>query len=74
MKFCEILFHLALLLTVVNCIDYLDQTNWSGSCNNIGNQSPIDIPCQNYLNVCPSAKGYQVYWQNPVMQFGGSHY
>lgn len=53
---------------------YADQTNWGGSCNDAVFQSPIDIPCQQYLNVCPPAKNYQVYWQNPMMQFGGSIY
>ena len=74
MKISEILFCLVFLLTLANCYDYLNQANWTGSCNDWGNQSPIDVPCQQYLNVCPPAKGYQVYWQNPVMQFGASHY
>lgn len=74
MKISEILFLLAVQLTLTNCIDYLNQNSWSGSCNEGANQSPIDIPCQQYLNICPPAKGYLVYWQNPVLQFGASHY
>jgi carbonic anhydrase len=58
----------------VSAINYMDQTNWGGSCNDIDYQSPIDIPCEQYLMTCPPAKNYQVYWQNPMMQFGASPY
>jgi hypothetical protein len=65
---------LAVLLATVHSFTYLNQTDWGGSCNDNQLQSPIDIPCQQYLNVCPAAKGYQIYWQNPVVQFGASPY
>jgi len=53
---------------------YSDQANWDGQCPNNIRQSPIDIPCQQYLKVCPPGKGYQVYWKNPQITFGGSTY
>ena len=33
MKISEILFCLVFLLTLANCYDYLNQANWTGSCN-----------------------------------------
>jgi carbonic anhydrase len=68
---------MAFLMASIGCVtpvNYLDQTNWSGQCNDNQLQSPIDIPCQQYLNVCPPAKGYQTYWQNPLISFGASPY
>lgn len=56
-------------------IDYSDQTTWTGSCNVAGNyQSPVDIPCDQFITSCPPNKNYQIYWQNPLVTFGNSTY
>lgn len=69
-----IFLQLLLLFASASSWSYLDQANWDGQCKNNIQQSPIDIPCEQYLNVCPPGKGYQVYWQNPQLTFGGSTY
>lgn len=54
--------------------DYSNQGSWSGQCNdaNSKRQSPIDIPCKDFIQVCPSNITYKVHWENPVGSFGGS--
>jgi len=70
----KLLISLQLLLLVVSAAsaNYLDQVNWDGQCKNNIRQSPIDIPCEQYLNKCPPGKSYTVYWKNPQLTFGGS--
>jgi carbonic anhydrase len=72
-KFIALLLLLALQICLASAtFNYTDQTNWGSSCNNLGYQSPIDIPCEQFLTVCPPAKSYQIYWKEPMMQFGAS--
>ena len=58
-----------LLLSLTFCLDYSysNQTAWTGSCtNNPTRQSPIDIPCADFINACPSLPTYQTYWNDPI--------
>ena len=34
--------------------DYSNQQNWPGKCQNGQLQSPIDIPCKDFIIKCPS--------------------
>jgi carbonic anhydrase len=55
-------------------LDYTDQTTWTGSCNVGVRQSPINVPCGQYVNTCPAGKQYQIYWKNPLVAFGNSSF
>lgn len=65
-----------LLLSLTLCnVDYANQGTWTGSCNtNPTRQSPIDIPCADFINACPSVPTYQTYWNDPTSIFGASTY
>ena len=65
-----------LIFIFVSCsLDYTDQSNWGYDCiTNTGRQSPIDIPCQDFIVKCPSNIKYQVHWDNPMTTFGASTY
>ena len=75
MKHSKSLFLSALIVTALCNLDYTNQSSWDGNCNvNTGRQSPIDIPCQDFIVKCPSNIKYQVHWDNPITTFGGSTY
>lgn len=47
-----------LLLSLSLCsVDYSNQAAWAGSCKGT-RQSPIDIPCSDFINACPSLPTY----------------
>lgn len=53
--------------------DYDNQAAWTGTCTgNVTRQSPIDVPCMDFITTCPQHINYQVYWNNPQNSFGGS--
>lgn len=54
--------------------NYNSQGTWGGQCNNADSkrQSPIDIPCKDFIQICPSNITYKVHWENPTGMFGGS--
>jgi len=65
---------LLLSLSLCGPADYNSQATWGGSCNIGVRQSPIDIPCSDFINACPSVPTYQTYWNDPISNFGGSTY
>lgn len=64
------------LLGVLPCllaVNYNDQAAWNGTCSGaVTRQSPIDIPCEDFITTCPKHIKYQVHWDNPVTTLGGS--
>jgi carbonic anhydrase len=63
------------LLTIAFCAtpDFNNQGTWEGTCNiNPTRQSPIDIPCFDHINKCPSLPTYKTYWNDPTSSFGAS--
>lgn len=69
------LLFLTFLATYAIALDYTNQAAWPVTCTtNLTRQSPIDIPCKDFINTCPSHISYQLYWDDPVSSFGGSTY
>lgn len=59
MKTSTVFFQM-LLFSCAFCAaaDYSNQAGWSGDCNTGTRQSPIDIPCKDFIQVCPARINY----------------
>ena len=67
-----LLLSLALSSATGESFSYVHQEEWTGQCQTGNQQSPIDIPCQDFITACPARKNYQIYWKDPYANFGGS--
>ena len=60
---------LSLVLSGDSKLDYADQSTWPPTCTQSStNQSPIDIPCKEFITLCPSSIKYEVYWNSPEIE------
>jgi carbonic anhydrase len=69
-------FFIIFLILPALSFDYNDQAHWgdiSATCSTGKSQSPINVPCQEYVTVCPSSKQYEIHWNNEEFDYLANH-